>query len=128
MCSETRLITRDRQTQTVSFSFFQCLKAGFTETAMVRSYMRHGPTQVSDRLSISQRIWTHELQAFGVICSPTANSAFDGKLAFVAGWEDVLVWDVKRGEMVRRPLPIVSLHLANSKRCRCGTHHPSPRL
>ncbi|WVQ82103.1 hypothetical protein IAT38_004231 [Cryptococcus sp. DSM 104549] len=50
---------------------------------MVRSYMRHGPTQ-----------------AFGVICSPTANSAYDGRLAYVAGWEDVLVWDIKRGEMV----------------------------
>ncbi|KAK8853493.1 hypothetical protein IAR55_004200 [Kwoniella newhampshirensis] len=50
---------------------------------MVRSYMRHGPTQ-----------------AFGVICSPTANSSYDGKLAYVAGWEDILVWDVKRGEMV----------------------------
>ncbi|KAL7420607.1 beta transducin [Cryptotrichosporon argae] len=45
--------------------------------------MRHGPTQ-----------------AFGIICSPTANSTFDGRLAFVPGWEDVLVWDVKRGEMV----------------------------
>ena len=40
-------------------------------------------------------------KAFGVICSPTANSIFDGKLAYVAGWEDVLVWDTKRGEMVR---------------------------
>ncbi|WWD03840.1 hypothetical protein V865_001896 [Kwoniella europaea PYCC6329] len=50
---------------------------------MVRSYMRHGPTQ-----------------AFGIVNSPTANSAYDGRLAYVAGWEDVLVWDVKRGEMV----------------------------
>ncbi|KAK4689452.1 U3 small nucleolar RNA-associated protein 12, partial [Tremellales sp. Uapishka_1] len=50
---------------------------------MVRSYMRHGPTQ-----------------AFGMICSPTANSCYDGRLAYVAGWEDILVWDVKRGEMV----------------------------
>ncbi|WRT69934.1 uncharacterized protein IL334_006925 [Kwoniella shivajii] len=50
---------------------------------MVRSYMRHGPTQ-----------------AFGIVNSPTANSSYDGRLAYVAGWEDVLVWDVKRGEMV----------------------------
>ncbi|TXT15782.1 hypothetical protein VHUM_00285 [Vanrija humicola] len=50
---------------------------------MVRSYMRHGPTQ-----------------AFGVVCSPTANAAYDGRYGYVAGWEDVLVWDVKRGEMV----------------------------
>lgn len=51
---------------------------------MVRSYLRHGPTQ-----------------AFGIITSPIGNSAFDGRLAFVPGWEDVLVWDVKMGEMVR---------------------------
>ncbi|KIR53961.1 U3 small nucleolar RNA-associated protein 12 [Cryptococcus gattii Ru294] len=50
---------------------------------MVRSYMRHGPTQ-----------------AFGIICSPTANSSYNGRLAYVPGWEDVLVWDTKRGEMV----------------------------
>nr|ODO01220.1 U3 small nucleolar RNA-associated protein 12 [Cryptococcus depauperatus CBS 7855] len=39
-------------------------------------------------------------QVFGVICSPTANSAYNGRLAFVPGWEDVLVWDVKKGQMV----------------------------
>ncbi|ORY22394.1 putative WD-repeat protein [Naematelia encephala] len=50
---------------------------------MVRSYFRHGPTQ-----------------AFGIICSPTANSFYDGRLAYVPGWEDVLVWDVKRGEQI----------------------------
>lgn len=50
---------------------------------MVRSYMRHGPTQ-----------------AFGIVCSPTANSGYDGRLAYVPGWEDVLVWDVKKGQMV----------------------------
>lgn len=51
---------------------------------MVRSYLRHGPTQ-----------------AFGIINSPTGNACFDGKWAFVSGWEDVLVWDVKRGEQVQ---------------------------
>ncbi|EIW66132.1 hypothetical protein TREMEDRAFT_72445 [Tremella mesenterica DSM 1558] len=50
---------------------------------MVKSYFRHGPTQ-----------------AFGVITSPTANCAYDGKLAYVPAWEDVLVWDMKLGEMV----------------------------
>jgi U3 small nucleolar RNA-associated protein 12 len=45
--------------------------------------MRHGPTQ-----------------AFGIVCSPTANSGYDGRLAYVPGWEDVLVWDVKKGQMV----------------------------
>lgn len=39
-------------------------------------------------------------QAFGIVCSPTSNSSYDGRLAYVAGWEDVLVWDVKLGEMV----------------------------
>jgi len=35
-----------------------------------------------------------------VICSPTANSAYDGRLAYVPAWEDVLVWDVKTGQQV----------------------------
>ncbi|KAA1466214.1 WD-repeat-containing protein [Dentipellis sp. KUC8613] len=50
---------------------------------MVQSYLRHGPTQ-----------------AFGLVCSPSSNSVYDGKLAFVPALEDVLVWDVKRGEMM----------------------------
>lgn len=41
-----------------------------------------------------------DVQAFGVICSPTANSAFDGRHAYVPAWEDVLVWDVKTGSML----------------------------
>ncbi|KZS97786.1 WD-repeat-containing protein [Sistotremastrum niveocremeum HHB9708] len=50
---------------------------------MVKSYLRHGPTQ-----------------AFGLICSSGSNSVFDGKLAYVPALEDVLVWDVKKGEML----------------------------
>ncbi|KAG8932945.1 hypothetical protein FRC02_000296 [Tulasnella sp. 418] len=50
---------------------------------MVRSYIRHGPTQ-----------------AFGLVCSPGANSIYDGKLAFVPALEDILVWDVKKGQML----------------------------
>ncbi|KZO97954.1 WD-repeat-containing protein [Calocera viscosa TUFC12733] len=50
---------------------------------MVRSYLRWGPTQ-----------------AFGIICSPGANGAFDGKLAYVPGLEDVLVWDVKKAQLL----------------------------
>ncbi|KZW04132.1 WD-repeat-containing protein [Exidia glandulosa HHB12029] len=50
---------------------------------MVKSYLRHGPTQ-----------------AFGLICSAGANSAFDGKLAYVPALEDVLVWDIKKGQMM----------------------------
>ncbi|KAJ8523465.1 hypothetical protein ONZ45_g54 [Pleurotus djamor] len=50
---------------------------------MVQSYLRHGPTQ-----------------AFGLVCSSSSNSVFDGKLAYVPALEDVLVWDVKKGQMM----------------------------
>ncbi|KJA29958.1 hypothetical protein HYPSUDRAFT_31997 [Hypholoma sublateritium FD-334 SS-4] len=50
---------------------------------MVQSYLKHGPTQ-----------------AFGLVCSSSSNSVFDGRLAYVPALEDVLVWDVKKGEMV----------------------------
>ena len=43
----------------------------------------------------------NEEKAFGVICSAKSKSVWDGKLAFVPALEDVLVWDIKRGEMVR---------------------------
>lgn len=50
---------------------------------MVKSYLRHGPTE-----------------AFGVITSSSSNALFDGKRAYVPALEDVLVWDVKKGEQV----------------------------
>ncbi|KAI0082587.1 WD40 repeat-like protein [Panus rudis PR-1116 ss-1] len=50
---------------------------------MVQSYLRHGPTE-----------------AFGLICSSSSNSHYDGKLAYVPALEDVLVWDVKKGQML----------------------------
>lgn len=50
---------------------------------MVQSYLRHGPTQ-----------------AFGLVCSHSSCSLYDGKLAYVPALEDVLVWDVKKGVMV----------------------------
>ncbi len=50
---------------------------------MVQSYLRHGPTQ-----------------AFGLICSSSSNAVYDGKLAYVPALEDVLVWDMKKGQMV----------------------------
>ncbi|KAI0321825.1 WD-repeat-containing protein [Amylostereum chailletii] len=50
---------------------------------MVQSYLRHGPTQ-----------------AFGLICSPSSNSIYDGKMAYVPALEDVLVWDMKKGELM----------------------------
>ncbi|KDE09424.1 hypothetical protein MVLG_00327 [Microbotryum lychnidis-dioicae p1A1 Lamole] len=48
---------------------------------MVRSYLRHGPTE-----------------SFGVIASSSSNSVYDGKRAYVPALEDVLVWDLKKGE------------------------------
>ncbi|KAF7352875.1 WD-repeat-containing protein [Mycena venus] len=50
---------------------------------MVASYLRHGPTQ-----------------AFGIVCSSSSNSVYDGKLAYVPALEDILVWDVKKGQML----------------------------
>lgn len=52
---------------------------------MVRSYLRHEPTQ-----------------AFGLICSPAGRAilAADGKTATVAALEDILRWDVKTGQQV----------------------------
>ncbi|CAE6522518.1 unnamed protein product [Rhizoctonia solani] len=50
---------------------------------MVRSYQRHGPTQ-----------------AFGMICSNSSNAVYDGRYAYVPALEDVLVWDIKRGQML----------------------------
>ncbi|KAI0650646.1 WD40 repeat-like protein [Trametes meyenii] len=50
---------------------------------MVQSYLRHGPTE-----------------AFGLVCSSSSNSCYDGKLAYVPALEDVLVWDVKKGQML----------------------------
>ncbi|EMD40648.1 hypothetical protein CERSUDRAFT_130746 [Gelatoporia subvermispora B] len=50
---------------------------------MVQSYLRHGPTE-----------------AFGLICSSSSNSHYDGRLAYVPALEDVLVWDVKKGQML----------------------------
>ena len=40
-------------------------------------------------------------QAFGLVCSASSNAVYDGKQAYVPALEDVLVWDVKKGEMVR---------------------------
>ncbi|KAH8106121.1 WD-repeat-containing protein [Cristinia sonorae] len=50
---------------------------------MVQSYLRHGPTE-----------------AFGLVASPSSNSHYDGRLAYVPALEDVLVWDVKQGQQL----------------------------
>ena len=57
------------------------------EREMVKSYLRHGGTE-----------------AFGLVASSSSNSLFDGRRAFVPALEDVLVWDVKKGEQVSRSL------------------------
>ncbi|KAG6918919.1 hypothetical protein DXG01_010574 [Tephrocybe rancida] len=50
---------------------------------MVKTYSKHVPGT-----------------AFGLVCSPSSNSQYDGKFAYVPALEDVLVWDVKKGTMV----------------------------
>jgi U3 small nucleolar RNA-associated protein 12 len=40
------------------------------------------------------------------VCSGSSNSTYDGKLAYVAALEDVLVWDVKKGQMVSYISPL----------------------
>jgi hypothetical protein len=70
---------------------------------MVKTYERWGPTQ-----------------AFGLICSAASCSVYDGKLAFVPALEDVLVWDVKRGQMVRN-VAVLSTKLLISYSSPCGT-------
>ncbi|GAA5920365.1 hypothetical protein JCM1841_005590 [Sporobolomyces salmonicolor] len=50
---------------------------------MVKTYLRHGPTE-----------------SFGVVASASANSIWDGRKAYCPALEDVLVWDVKKGEQV----------------------------
>ncbi|KAL0949715.1 hypothetical protein HGRIS_009754 [Hohenbuehelia grisea] len=50
---------------------------------MVQSYLKHGPTQ-----------------AFGLVCSSSSNSVYGDRLAYVPALEDVLVWDVKKGNML----------------------------
>lgn len=37
-----------------------------------------------------------------MISSPGSNGVYNGKLAFVPGLEDVLVWDIKKAQLVRR--------------------------
>ncbi|KAG5644079.1 hypothetical protein DXG03_009169 [Asterophora parasitica] len=50
---------------------------------MVKTYSKHVPAA-----------------AFGLVCSSSSNSQYDGKLAYVPALEDVIVWDVKKGKMV----------------------------
>ena len=50
---------------------------------MVKSYSRHGPTEL-----------------FGLVTSNSSNAIYDGKKAYVPALEDVLVWDVKKGQQV----------------------------
>lgn len=67
---------------------------GHLSSAMVRSYERHEPTA-----------------AYALVCSNAANALLDedGKTAFLPALEDVLVWDMKRGEQVRGRLTDVSV-------------------
>jgi U3 small nucleolar RNA-associated protein 12 len=73
---------------------------------MVRSYLKHGPTKVTfpvfSDFFLGKGSYI-KFQAFGLVCSSSSNSLFDGKLAYVPALEDVLVWDVKKGQMVNFP-------------------------
>lgn len=77
---------------------------------MVRSYDRHEPTA-----------------AFGLVSSNAANAILDanGKIAFLPALEDVLVWDMKRGEQVRNVFqltPTASDVARNWLPCRSLSH------
>jgi U3 small nucleolar RNA-associated protein 12 len=37
-----------------------------------------------------------------MICSNSSNAVYDGRYAYVPALEDVLVWDIKRGQMVSK--------------------------
>ncbi|GAA5940698.1 snoRNA-binding rRNA-processing protein DIP2 [Sporobolomyces koalae] len=50
---------------------------------MVKTYLRHGPTEV-----------------FGLVASSTSNAVWDGRKAYVAACEDVLVWETRTGNQV----------------------------
>ncbi|GAA5885783.1 hypothetical protein JCM16303_006062 [Sporobolomyces ruberrimus] len=50
---------------------------------MVKTYLRHGPTEV-----------------FGLVASNTSNSVWDGRKAYVPACEDVLVWETRTGNQV----------------------------
>lgn len=50
------------------------------------------------------------------MCSPSSNSEYDGKLAYVPALEDVLVWDVKKGQMVRAKPTTKAVHDAKTSK------------
>ena len=72
-----------------------------TAHKMVKSYLKHGPTEVRQKTnSVYRRNLKRVIQAFGLVCGSSANSIWDGRCAFVPALEDVLVWDVKKGYLV----------------------------
>ena len=72
-----------------------------------RADVHHGPELPQTRPDRGKHAQTHLKQlfslirqAFGLVASASSNSFYDGKLAYVPALEDVLVWDVKKGQMV----------------------------
>ena len=59
------------------------------------------PYRGISHLTSSAYLYRTLSKAFGLVCSSSSNSIWDGRLAYVPALEDVLVWDVKKGEMVR---------------------------
>lgn len=88
---------------------------------MVRSYLRHEPTS-----------------AFGVVASNAGRAILDsdGKTAYVAALEDVLVWDVRRGEQLamwhdvghRSPVTALARSLASPNMFAVGYEDGSVRI
>jgi hypothetical protein len=66
-----------------------------SSTARLRYFYCNGTWPIYAHLFLS-------IQAFGLVCSSSSNSQYDGKLAYVPALEDVLVWDVKKGQMVHQ--------------------------
>ena len=88
------------------------LQICFLLSTMVQSYFRHGPTQVSSIVVLLYiKYYLNNTQAFGLVCSGSSNSVYDGKLAYVPALEDVLVWNVKKGQMVSVRHPSTSFDL-----------------
>jgi U3 small nucleolar RNA-associated protein 12 len=76
---------------------------------MVQNYLRHGPTEVC--ISVIILRFNCIGQAFGsrFAAHPRTRCSMEG-LAYVPALEDVLVWDVKKGEMVSTTLYSHSIH------------------
>ena len=56
-----------------------------------------------------------------MICSNSSNAVYDGRLAYVPALEDILVWDIKKGQMVSAANSQLRKSLTESFSLLCGT-------